>query len=284
MELCQILYTENYKDTMSTLRDYLENKVYTEEALAHTEKALQLLASHYTTWQYRYTIIKHLDKDLFEELDWCELVALDNEKNYQIWNYRQRIIEDILALESASRFEYKREFPILRMMLEQDSKNHHVWSYRKWFVEKFGLFDDEAELEFVTNAIDEDLRNNSAWTHRFFLRASGSGFDKSHFDDEVEFCKARIDICPQNPSSWNYLVGMYRTTGRSLAELKQFCQKYGNVDQEKIASTFAVETLAKIAMEEKDVSRAGQLYEMLAEKYDPIRANYWKYMKERVEI
>lgn len=269
---------------MSTLRDYLQNKVYTEEALALTERALNLLASHYTTWQYRYTIVKHLGKDLFEELDWCELVALDNEKNYQIWNYRQRIIEDILALDAtAARFEYKREFPILRLMLQQDSKNHHVWTYRKWFVERFQLFDDDSELEFVTNAIDEDLRNNSAWTHRFFLRAKGAGFDDAHFLSESAFCKDRIDICPQNPSSWNYLLGMYRTSGRPLGELKQFCQKYGDVDQAKIASTFAVETLAKIAVEEENPHQAQQLYGLLADRYDPIRKNYWTYMKERVE-
>ncbi|SGZ51076.1 CIC11C00000003743 [Sungouiella intermedia] len=282
MELCQILYSDEYKDTMSALRDHLQNKIYTEEALQLTEEALELLASHYTTWQYRYTIIKHLKKDLFEELDWCELVALENEKNYQIWNYRQRIIDDILAdEETASKFDYKRELPILRMMLLQDSKNHHVWSYRKWFVEKFGLFDNASEIEFVTGAIDADLRNNSAWTHRFFLRAKGSGFDTG-FDDEVQFCQSRIDVCPQNPSSWNYLVGMYARSERKLGELKEFCEKYGDVTQDKIASSFAVETMAKIAVEEKNGDRARQLYEMLAEKYDPIRANYWRYMKERV--
>lgn len=280
MELCQILYSDDYKSTMATLREFLEQKIYTEEALLLTEKALELLASHYTTWQYRYTIIQHLQKDLFEELDWCELVALDNEKNYQIWNYRQRIIEDILANpETASRFDHKREFPILRMMLQQDSKNHHVWSYRKWFVEKFQLFDDPAELEFVENAIDADLRNNSAWTHRFFLKAKG----KLKFDGEEEFCKARIDICPQNPSSWNYLVGMYKQTGQKLADLKEFCSKHGDIKLGKIASVFAVETLAKIAVKENDDSSACDLYDLLASKYDPIRANYWNYLKAQLE-
>ena len=79
---------------MSALRSLLEQKLYTEEALLLTEKALDLLASHYTTWHYRFDIVKHLQKDLFEELDWCEEIALENQKNYQIWNYRQRIIEE----------------------------------------------------------------------------------------------------------------------------------------------------------------------------------------------
>lgn len=279
-ELCQILYLEDYKATMATLREHLEQKIYTEEALKLTEEVLELLASHYTTWQYRYTIVKHLKKDLFEELDWCELVALDNEKNYQIWNYRQRIIEDILLdPESAAKFEYKREFPILRMMLQQDLKNHHVWSYRKWFVDRFELYDDPAELEFVESAIDTDLRNNSAWTHRFFLKAKS----ERGFEGEVDFCKLKIDICPQNPSSWNYLTGIFKKTGGKLADLKEFCLKYGDVTKDKIGSTFAVENLAEIAIEEKDFAEARKLYGLLAEKYDPIRANYWNYLSKKLE-
>lgn len=279
-ELCQILYSEDYKATMARLREHLEKKIYTEDALKLTEQVLELLASHYTTWQYRYTIIRHLNKNLFDELDWCELVALDNEKNYQIWNYRQRIIEDIMREPAtAAQFEYRREFPILRMMLQQDLKNHHVWLYRKWFVERFDLYDDHDELDFVAGAIDDDLRNNSAWTHRYFLKAHS----KAGFGGETAYCQAKIDICPQNASSWNYLAGIYKKTGESLRGLKQFCLKYGNVANDKIASSYAVEMLASIAVEEHDVAGARELYRLLAEKYDPIRASYWRYLEGKLE-
>lgn len=280
MPLCQILYSEEYKSTMQQLRHFLENKVYSEEALKLTETALELLASHYTTWQYRFAIIKALNKDLYEELDWCELVALDNEKNYQIWNYRQLIIEEILAdPETAKKFDYRREFPILDMMLQQDSKNHHVWSYRKWFVERFQLYRDQEEIEFLRKLINLDLRNNSAWTHMFFLNFSQK--EMADVDEEIDFCKQRIGLCPQNPSSWNYLMGIYTKTQKDITELKLFCEEYGNLD-ETVKSSFALETLAKIDVKEGDKEGATKLYKLLAEKYDPIRANYWAYIVKKI--
>lgn len=273
--LCQILYSEEYKATMETLRHHLEEKIYTEEALGLTEKALELLASHYTTWQYRFAIVKHLGRSWFDELDWCELVALDNEKNYQIWNYRQLVIEEILALADAARFDHRREHPILTMMLQQDLKNHHVWTYRKWYVERFGLHDDAEEVAFLQALIDMDLRNNSAWTHRYFLKFSGAAAD---VEGEIDFVKKRIALCPQNPSTWNYLQGIYRT--RTLVELEDFCLQFGDVEGE-VKSTFAVELLAKIALEKGDKARGVELYGLLAQKYDPIRANYWQYLARR---
>lgn len=53
-------------------------------------------------------------------------------------------------------------------MFEQDSKNYHVWSYRQWLVRRFELW-DQGELEETARLIREDVRNNSAWNHRFFI-------------------------------------------------------------------------------------------------------------------
>lgn len=58
-------------------------------------------------------------------------------------------------------------------MLEQDAKNYHVWSYRQWLVKRFGLFDDEEELRWTESMIESDVRNNSAWNHRWFLVVGG---------------------------------------------------------------------------------------------------------------
>lgn len=280
-ELCQILYSEEYLSTMSQLREFLQGEVYSEEALELTEKALGLLASHYTTWHYRFNILKHLGKDWFAELDWCEVIALENEKNYQIWHYRQLVIEEILKdPASAARFDHHREYPIMNMMLEEDCKNHHVWSHRKWFVERFGLFGDEQELAYVTLLIDDDVRNNSAWTHRFFLKF-GQTTVLPDVDAEIAFACNRIDLCPQNPSSWNYLKGVYAAAGRRLGELKSFCERYAG---ETVASSFALELLAKIAAEDGEGGEARRLYGLLALTYDPIRANYWAYVSKQVAV
>lgn len=36
-------------------------------------------------------------------------------------------------------------------------------------VRRFGLFTDPAELASVETLLGKDVRNNSAWNHRFFL-------------------------------------------------------------------------------------------------------------------
>lgn len=277
------MYSEEYLNTMSALKECLENKTYTEEALQITEDALGLLASHYTAWCFRLDVVKHLNKDLLEELDWCEEVALENEKNYQIWNYRQRVIELILEdPEKAAQFQYRREYPIIQMMLGLDAKNHHVWLYRNWYVQKFNLFDDLNEISSVAALIDLDVRNNSAWTHRFFLIFSQKKPTPEIIEREINYVKEKIGVCPQNPSSWNYLFGIYHLTKRLLVELKHFCEDYADVKNERISSSFALEALAEIASKENDTSLASHYYDLLLEKYDPIRASYWSLLQERV--
>lgn len=280
--LCDIMYSDEYKEVMSQLRTFLEQKTYNEEALALTETALDLLAAHYTTWQYRFTIVKEIKRDLFEELDWCELVALENEKNYQIWHYRQLIIEEILKDEKAAeKFNYHREYPILRAMLEEDSKNHHVWSYRKWFVERFSLHETVEELQFVESMLDTDLRNNSAWTHRFYLKFGHVDW-KKNVEPEIEYAKLKIEVCPQNPSSWNYLRGIYRKAGRDVEELRLFCAPLADTKAKEIKSSFALETLGDIERSAGDKDAASECYRLLAEVYDPIRKNYWEYIQKKL--
>lgn len=78
-------------------------------------------------------------------------------------------------------------------MLEQDSKNYHVWSYRQWLVKRFDLFDKPEELEWTAEMIEADVRNNSAWNHRYYLVAGGR--DGKPSEDlakrEIEYVNAR---------------------------------------------------------------------------------------------
>lgn len=287
-QLCRILYTDEYKQTMGLLLALMQKQEYSQRALAMTELGIELLASHYSTWIYRYNIITHLDKDLYEELDWLESIALENEKNYQIWNYRQLIIKQILKQAKES-YNVNREFPIITAMLGEDSKNHHVWSYRRWLVSQFNLFDDEKELELTTNMIKGDIRNNSAWNHRFFLKFGGGVTSSDTIDLELEFVKHFIVLSPQNESTWNYLLGIYHKFNIDLTTLEPFCKHFvdesaleaSDVDKNEIdliKSSFALEVLAKIYKDE----RALKIYDLLIEKYDPIRVNYWNYMKSVV--
>jgi protein farnesyltransferase/geranylgeranyltransferase type-1 subunit alpha len=41
-------------------------------------------------------------------------------------------------------------------------------SYRQWLVKRFGIFDDK-ELRWTEGMIADDVRNNSAWNHRYYI-------------------------------------------------------------------------------------------------------------------
>ncbi|KAG5421311.1 RAM2 [Candida metapsilosis] len=261
-QLCQILYDEEYKSTMGTLLALMQLKEYSPRALYLTELGIEQLASHYTTWIYRFNILRNLpDTNFYDELDWCEQIALDNEKNYQIWNYRQLIINEILKQEEAnkkgSKFEPHREFPILEAMLDADPKNHHVWSYRKWLVEKFDLYNDEKERSFVSDAIDADLLNNSAWSHRFFLNfAPGASSNEETIKQEISYVKEKITQCPQNASSWNYLEGIYDKYDKDVCDLEEFAYGMVDLDTKEVKSTFALDLLSRIYKQKGDDDKA----------------------------
>lgn len=84
-----------------------------------------------------------------------------------------------------------------------DSKNYNTWAYRQWALCHFwGIDADwdtsdeadtkkqrvwEAELSYAQLLIEDDVRNNSAWNHRFFVVfGSGMGNGAAHKDREIE--------------------------------------------------------------------------------------------------
>lgn len=290
-QLCQILYDEEYKQIMGLLLAMMANHEYSARALVLTEEALDLLASHYTIWIYRFDLIKNLNRDLIEELNWCEAIALDNEKNYQIWNYRQLLINEIMLQKVE--FNPHHEFPLIQAMLDSDSKNHHVWSYRKWLIAKFNLYDDPKELESINQFLIDDIRNNSAWSHRFMLKFSQLneiGQSRDKIDQEIAFAQSMINKSPQNPSSWNYLRGIYSKYQLDLPELQPFVESFVDLSNivpdnsnDAIKSTFALEILSSIQQINKNYQDSIDIYTLLATTFDPIRYNYWQYQISKIK-
>lgn len=113
-------------------------------------------------------------------MEWLNPVALKHLKNYQIWHHRQTMIDRLGDPTGEPEF--------LAQMFELDSKNYHVWSYRQWLVKRFALW-DKGEFEAVDELLRKDIRNNSAWNHRWFLnfgRGPEALEDKARVDGEVE--------------------------------------------------------------------------------------------------
>lgn len=79
-------------------------------------------------------------------------------------------------------------------MFEADAKNYHVWSYRQWLVRRFGLW-DVGELAVVDGLLQADVRNNSAWNHRWFIvfgRPAGADADTVQREIQCVVSLARL--------------------------------------------------------------------------------------------
>ncbi|KAK7203732.1 hypothetical protein BZA70DRAFT_281938 [Myxozyma melibiosi] len=279
-----IAYSDEYRIAMEYLRAVMRVNEFSDRALKLTEDVIYMNAAHYTVWQYRTRILFALDKDLCQELIWVEGVGRRFTKNYQIWNHREVIIEKL--------GDPSRELPFIESMLELDSKNYHVWSYRQWLVRRFDLW--ATEVPFTDMMLELDVRNNSAWNHRFFaIFGRAEAVLSSVVDDEIEFTKSAIFTAPQNPSAWNYLLGVLKKSGRPLSDLEQFCLTLSDLTktfpatssstttshEEDILSARAIEVLAEIYAERNDFPRATHAWTLLAERYDCVRENYWNFKK-----
>lgn len=89
-------------------------------------------------------------------------IATEHMKTYQIWHHRRLLIEKLKTPIP--------ELAFIEGVLDIDGKNYHTWSYRQWLL---AYFNDPAmwagEIPYIERMLEEDVRNNSAWHHRFFV-------------------------------------------------------------------------------------------------------------------
>ncbi|KAJ5503285.1 Protein prenyltransferase alpha subunit [Penicillium fimorum] len=303
MPLATIAYPADYLEATSYLRAVMAANEMSERALNLTKDVISMNPAHYTVWIYRAKILFALDKDLNEELSWLNDVSLKYLKNYQIWHHRQ------VLLSSKAHFPTfpPKEADFLMEMFAQDSKNYHVWTYRHWLVRHFGLWDQPRELEDVEFLLKADVRNNSAWNHRYMLRFGPrdtslpdagmvnagdlstapaekgrlSVVDEDMVDGELKFAQEAILRAPENRSPWWYARGVLRAAGRGLGEWEEFVG--GFVSEGAVKSSHAVEWLADVFSETERESEAVRMLTMLKEEFDPIRKNYWDYRIRKLD-
>ena len=75
-------------------------------------------------WYYRRILIKELNKDLNEELEFITNVIRSHPKNYQVWEHRKNVVD---YLQDPSQ-----ELLFTQQIIKKDSKNYHAW-YRLYF-------------------------------------------------------------------------------------------------------------------------------------------------------
>ncbi|KAL0632934.1 CAAX geranylgeranyltransferase alpha subunit [Maublancomyces gigas] len=269
--LAQIAYTEEYTEAMSYLRAVMAKDEMSERVLKVTEDVIEMNPAHYTVWLYRAKTLFALGKDLVEEKNFLNDMALRHQKNYQIWHHRQLIMDRIDDSTGETEFTVT--------MFEKDCKNYHVWSYRQWLVRRFDLW-DKGEIEYIDTLLEQDVRNNSAWNHRFFVVfGREETVPKDIVDREIRVCEDAIFIAPQNLSPWSYVRGVLKKANLPLSTFEKTASFYAPLDNpDKIRSSHALDILADIYAEKgEQKERALIALDFLAKKYDPIRANYWNY-------
>ena len=157
-------------------------------------------------------------------------------------------------------------------------------------------------------SISEDVRNNSAWNHRYFvcfgadelktIEAEGGNrkevldsgklvVDEDVVEREINYAKDHIAWAPQNPSPWNYLKGVLNRAGIPISDLQVFCEgfvggKNADLMGDNVRSSHAIDWLGEIYALEGNFERSKACFEALGKKWDPIRRKYWEYRSKQL--
>ena len=200
--------------------------------------------------QYRYETLIALSAPLAPELTLMDELTVKFLKTYQVWHHRRLLV-------TITR-KAKQELAFIQKGLQVDEKNYHTWSYRQWILAHFGgssrstgttsnenqldnnLWD--GELDFIEKMLISDIRNNSAWHHRFFVVwACGireGEEDRAHiFKRELTYVKHSISIVPNNPAAWNYLRGILQHNSRPFSSIKDFINLYTTIPSSSSSSS-----------------------------------------------
>ncbi|KAF5371771.1 hypothetical protein D9758_003362 [Tetrapyrgos nigripes] len=307
--LAPIFYTNEYKDATDYLRGIVKTGEKSQRVLDLTKHIIQLNPAHYTAWQYRYETLLAIKSPLDVELELMDEIAIKHMKTYQVWHHRRLLMTHLLrntdeaSTSSSSRSPSQlasTELTFIARTLAEDAKNYHTWSYRQWLL---AFFNDDSlwdrELDFVDSMLNHDIRNNSAWHHRFFV-VFQSGVREGEKDRdrilrrEFTYVKQNISLAPNNASSWNYLRGILDYNKIPYSRLTSFVQPYtvphadvpsDLVDLEdpppsrgaQLPSPGAIEFLADVYEEEggNSILKATELWKSLASEHDTIRRRYW---------
>ncbi|RZF47567.1 hypothetical protein LSTR_LSTR009103 [Laodelphax striatellus] len=273
-----IAYSEKFRDVFDYFRGVLKVHELSERALDLTRDAVELNPGNYTVWQYRRQILKHLDKDLKEEMAFVAEMISAFPKNYQVWHHRQVLVS---WLNDASD-----ELQLTAKMLALDAKNYHAWQHRQWAIRTFNLFQNE--LEFIEKLLNDDIRNNSAWNQRYFVINQTTEFAPEVIEKEIAYVLSKIKIATKNESSWNYLRGivLHSESGLRKPSVIDFCDELYNSGNR---SACLLSYLVDAALEQAEygvvkensllsIDKALELCDNLANEFDVCRRGYWNYI------
>lgn len=288
--LAVIRYPPGFEEVHGYFRAIQQRNETSQRALQLTAHVIEHNSANYTAWYYRRRCLKELATELDDEREFTDKWARDCPKNYQVWYHRRWLISEIAARKRAEgRPEAEEEILAMAreelgyhlecMQVNNDYKNYNGWSHRQFILQQFDLWQEE--LPFVEKLLQEDIRNNSAWNHRYtVVRNQCSPLTDAVRTREIQFAMDSIRKCANNECAWNYLAA-YLGTGSdkvpwsSMPEVEALCGEVLEVAKEQDEfCRFAAQTMAEICEAKGDVPSALAQYENLQGE-DRIREKYW---------
>lgn len=293
-----IQYSPMFAETFGYFRTVLKTKEVSERALNLTTDCILFNSSNYTVWNYRRILLEKLNSDYLKELAYVENTITRNQKNYQVWEHYKCINSAIKAKIDRKEIELAVDSlagkvkSFIYKIIDNDSKNYHAWQHLQWLSNEWSQW--EGELDYTQTLIGMDIRNNSAWNHRFYVLEHTTKLDAETVKKECEFLLPKIELAPRNESVWNYLTGLFRRSGLDFdvyPELIEHCNQLYEEKTSRSAHLMAFMITYNCSKMEQ-MKQAGEqaddkylqyftetidLLTDLETSIDTLRASYWKY-------
>ena len=198
------------------------SKVYNEQALEMTSKALQFHPEFPTLWGYRRELLTNMEMPLKEvlkgEMKLLEKALRKSQKVYSIWFHRKWVVERLFeeAAESTIRQLLDNELELCNQLLAVDERNFHCWNHRMFLMDLMRSWlkgkEDQVDLNAIDLKLSTDLINNnfsnySAWHLRTLLQqvlGTEGPRVKLDLDQELEWVQQGIYTEPNDQSVWLY--------------------------------------------------------------------------------
>jgi protein farnesyltransferase/geranylgeranyltransferase type-1 subunit alpha len=266
-----IAYDPTFREAMDFFRGVLATNEKSGRVLALTKRVISLNAANYTAWHLRRLCLFELGKNLTDELEFVDECAENNPKNYQVWYHRRALVDRLNDGTREPQF-------VSQILSSTDSKNYHAWAHRQWALKRFQIW--EGEVEYADYLIKDDVRNNSAWNHRWFVITRG-GFvtklDASTVQNELRYLKQKAELALSNECPYSYLRALVSKSTLKLSEdnVISWMESMLETATANVIHLRAIYVDALLEKGRKD--EAIELCIQLAEQYDTIRNNYWKW-------